>query len=94
MFDFQIFAQWLMPLAQMLPEESRTTGLLAYHLMAVALFSVVGIIVLGICLLLIEKLTPYSVTKELVEEHNTALAIVIAAIILGVALIIAASILG
>ena len=93
MFDFHTLTEWLMPLAQTLPDESRT-GLLGYHLLAVGLFSVVGIIVLGICLLLIEKLTPYSVTKELVDEHNTALAIVIAAIILGVALIIAASILG
>lgn len=93
MFDFHVMSGWLLPLAQTLPEESRT-GLLGYHLMAVALFSIVGIIVLGICLLLIEKLTPYSVTKELIDEHNTALAMVIAAIILGVSLIIAASILG
>ncbi len=93
MFDFHFNLHWLLPLAQALPEESRT-GLLGYHLMAVALFSIVGIIVLGICLLLIEKLTPYSVTKELIDEHNTALAVVIAAIILGVSLIIAASILG
>lgn len=93
MFDIHNVSLWLMPLAQTLPDEPRT-GLLGYHLMAVGLFSVVGIIVLGICLLLIEKLTPYSVTKELIDEHNTALAIVIAAIILGVSMIIAASILG
>ncbi len=93
MFDIHILSQWLMPLAQTLPDESRT-GLLGYHLMAVGLFSVVGIVILGMCLLIIEKLTPYSATKEIVDEHNTALAIVIAAIVLGVSLIIAASILG
>lgn len=84
---------WVQPIAELPVEESRT-GLLGYHLMAAAVFAVVGIIVLGICLVLIEKLTPYSVTKEIVDEHNTALAVVIGAIILGISLIIAASILG
>ncbi|MFO1063343.1 MAG: DUF350 domain-containing protein [Pirellulales bacterium] len=84
---------WVQPIAELPVEESRT-GLLGYHLMAATVFAVVGIIVLGICLVLIEKLTPYSVTKEIVDEHNTALAVVIGAIILGISLIIAASILG
>lgn len=93
MFDFHNVSHWLLPLAQLVPEESRT-GLLGYHLVAVALFSIVGIVILSICLLLVEKLTPYSVSKEIVDEHNTALAIVLAAIVLGISLIIAASILG
>ncbi|MCC6508548.1 MAG: DUF350 domain-containing protein [Pirellulaceae bacterium] len=83
----------LLPLAQTSIEESRT-GLLGYHLMAVGIFSCVGILVLLVCLLLMEKLTPYSITNEIVEEHNTALAIVVSAIVLGVSIIIAASIIG
>lgn len=93
MFDVNHLFDSLLPLAQVVSDEART-GLMGFHLLAVAVFSVVGIIVLGICLLLIEKLTPYSVTKEIVDEHNTALAIVVGAIVLGVSLIIAASILG
>lgn len=83
----------LLPLAQASMEESKT-GLLGYHLMAVGIFSCVGILVLLVCLLLMEKLTPYSITNEIVEEHNTALAIVVSAIVLGVSIIIAASIVG
>lgn len=88
----QIF-QSLLPLAQIVHAEERT-GLLGYHLMAVALFSFVGVIVLGVCLFLIDKLTPYSVVKEIVDEHNTAMAIIISAIVLGISMIISASILG
>lgn len=93
MVDISCLWQVGFPLAQVVPEEART-GMLGYHLMAVALFSCAGIIVLGICLLLIEKLTPYSVTKEIIDEHNTALAMVVGAIVLGVSMIIAASIIG
>ncbi len=49
MFVFHFNLHWLLPMAQALHEESRA-GLLGCHLMAVALFSIVGIIVLGICL--------------------------------------------
>ena len=83
----------LLPLAQLSTEENKS-GLLGYHLLAVGIFSCVGILVLLVCLLLMEKLTPYSITNEIVEEHNTALAIVVSAIVLGVSIIIAASILG
>lgn len=83
----------LLPLAQVSLEESKP-GLLGYHLMAVGIFSCVGILVLLICLVLMEKLTTYSITNEIVEEHNTALAIVVAAVVIGVSLIIAASIIG
>jgi putative membrane protein len=92
MFSDQL-VQSFMPLAQVATEEART-GLLGYHLAAVAIFSVVGIAVLLITLLLLEKLTPFSITKEIVDEHNTAMAIVLGAIVIGVSLIIAASIVG
>ena len=69
-------------------------GLLSYHLLAVAVFSIVGIFVLTFCLFLMEKLTRFSITKEIVDEHNTALAIIVGAIVIGIAIIIAASILG
>ncbi len=83
----------LLPLAQLSLEENKS-GLLSYHLMAVGIFSSVGILVLLVCLVLMEKLTPYSITNEIVEEHNTALAIVVSAVVIGVSMIIAASIIG
>ncbi|MBM3966778.1 MAG: DUF350 domain-containing protein [Planctomycetes bacterium] len=82
-------------LAQLEPVMSEArTGLLGYHLVAAAIFSVVGIVVLFLAIFLMEKLTRFSITKEIVDEHNTALAIIVGAIVIGIAIIIAASILG
>ncbi|HET9524902.1 MAG TPA: DUF350 domain-containing protein [Pyrinomonadaceae bacterium] len=57
-------------------------------------FVVLGLIVFAIAFLVIGKSTPFSVRKEIEEDHNVALAIVIASVILGSALIIAAAIHG
>jgi putative membrane protein len=54
----------------------------------------VGIVVLFLAIFLMEKLTRFSITKEIVDEHNTALAIIVGAIVIGVSIIIAASISG
>ena len=82
------------PLAQAADPGVPGTSLLLYHLASVAIFSVVGIIVLVVCLLLMEWLTPYSIVKEIIDEHNTALAVVMGAVVLGMSLIIAASVVG
>ena len=58
------------------------------------IFSAIGIILFALAYYVIVKATPFSIRKELEEDHNTALAIVIASIILGIALIIAAAIQG
>lgn len=57
-------------------------------------FVVLGLIVFALAFLVIGKATPFSVRKEIEEDHNVALAIVIASVILGSALIIAAAIHG
>ena len=57
-------------------------------------FVVLGLIVFALAVLIIAKSTPFSVRKEIEDDQNVALAIVIAAVILGSALIIAAAIHG
>ena len=57
-------------------------------------FVVIGLLAFALAFIVITKATPFSVRKEIEEDHNTALAIVIASVILGVALIIAAAIHG
>lgn len=69
-------------------------GLLSYHLLAVAVFSVVGIVVLMVCLFLMETLTPFSIVKEIIDEHNVALSVIMGSIVIGISIIIAASISG
>jgi len=68
--------------------------LLGAHLIAAVVFSLVGIVVFFLSLLVMEKLTPFSIIKEIEEEHNQALAIIVGAIVLGISIIIAAAILG
>jgi uncharacterized membrane protein YjfL (UPF0719 family) len=59
-----------------------------------AIFTVFGIVVFAIAYFIILKATPFSIRKEIEDDQNTALAIVIGAVIIGIALIIAAAIQG
>ena len=61
-------------------------------LVTTLVFVILGLIVFALAFLVIAKSTPFSVRKEIEEDQNIALAIVIAAVILGSALIIAAAI--
>ena len=56
-----------------------------------AVFGIVGIVLLIIGYYLWELITPYNVRKELQENKNVAVAVVVAAFIVGMAIVIAAS---
>jgi putative membrane protein len=67
---------------------------LAPVLVTTAVFTAFGLLVFAIAYLIMLKATPFSVRKEIEEDHNTALAVVIGAIIIGISIIIAAAIQG
>lgn len=70
-------------------------GAAALHTFLVTLsYTIFGIIVFGVAFWLIVKLTPFSIRKEIEEDQNTALAIIVGAVILGLAIIIASVIHG
>ena len=56
------------------------------------LYAVIGVVVFCITFVVVDKLTPYDLWKELVENKNTPLAIVVGLIGLGICIIIAAAI--
>ena len=58
------------------------------------IFVLIGLVVFGIAFFIVVKVAPFSVKKEIEDDQNTALAIIIGAIIIGVALIISAAIQG
>jgi uncharacterized membrane protein YjfL (UPF0719 family) len=58
------------------------------------LFSVLGIVVFWLAFVVIDKLTPYDLWREIVKERNQPLATIVAAMCLGIALIVAAAIHG
>ena len=51
-----------------------------------------GIIIFLLFIILLDKLTPWSLEKELIEDENVALAIIIWAFFIAMGLIIAAAI--
>lgn len=62
------------------------------HILASIVFSVIGIIVLGICFWVFEKITPENIWKEIIEKQNMALAVVSAAFMIAMAIIIGAAV--
>ena len=55
-------------------------------------FALLGVIVFWLCFVIIDKITPYDLWGEIVEKQNVALALVVAAMSLGICVIIAAAI--
>lgn len=58
------------------------------------IFVAVGLIVFAIAFVIVVLVSPFSVKKEIEEDHNTALAIIIGSLIIGIAIIIASAISG
>ena len=80
MLDATIFGL-LIPMENLLPVVVTTL-----------VFVVLGLIVFALAFLVIAKAAPFSVRKEIEDDQNIALAIVIGSVILGSALIIAAAV--
>ena len=57
-------------------------------------FAILGILLFGLAFWIIVKVTPFSIRKEIEEDQNMALAILIASIIIGIALVVAAAVHG
>jgi hypothetical protein len=62
------------------------------NVVAALVFAFVGIFIFIIAFIVMDKLTPYHLWKEIVQEHNMALAILVGAMSLGICIIIAAAI--
>ena len=63
-------------------------------LIEVVVFSLVGIVVFAVAFFVIARVSPFSLRKELEEDQNTALGVVIGSMIIGLSLIISAAIHG
>ncbi|WP_109486073.1 DUF350 domain-containing protein [Occallatibacter savannae] len=56
------------------------------------IYAAIGIVIFAGAFLVLDKLTPYNLWKEIVQEHNLALAILLGAMSLGLCVIIAAAV--
>ena len=55
-------------------------------------YALMGVLIFWISFQVIDKLTPYNLWLEIVERQNRALALVVAAMALGICIIVAAAI--
>ncbi len=67
---------------------------LANDILAVVIYSLLGIVILAVALVVVDRMTPGTLWKELIEEHNTALATVMGAVVIAFAIVISAAIVG
>lgn len=57
-------------------------------------FSAVGLVAFIVSFYLVERIVPFSVRKEIEEDQNVAVGVVLGAMFIGIAMIIAAAIAG
>jgi uncharacterized membrane protein YjfL (UPF0719 family) len=67
---------------------------LVESLLNVAVYTAAGLVLFALAFFVMGKATPFSIRKEIEEDQNVALAIVIGSVIIGIALIIVAAIVG
>jgi putative membrane protein len=62
------------------------------QMLAALIYALIGLAIFGVAFVLVDRFTPYSLWKELIDEHNTALAIVVGAVAIGISIIVSAAI--
>ena len=67
-------------------------GIQLNNVASAIVYAAIGIVIFAGAFLVIDKVTPYNLWKEIVQEHNTALAILLGAMSLGICIIIASAV--
>ena len=65
---------------------------LLHNVINAALFAAIGIVIFVVAFVVMDKVTPYHLWKEIVQEHNMALAILVGTMSIGICIIIAAAV--
>jgi uncharacterized membrane protein YjfL (UPF0719 family) len=60
--------------------------------LAALFYAVMGLIVFAVSFVVVDRLTPYQLWKEIIDEHNTALAIIVGAVAIGISIIVSSAI--
>ena len=65
---------------------------LGANVVAVIVYALLGMILVALGVWAVDRMTPGTMWKELIEEHNTALATVMAGVLVAFSIVIAAAI--
>ena len=63
-----------------------------WQLLPTVIYFLVGLLLFGFSIWLMEKVTPFSIRKEIEEDQNTSLGIIIGATLIALAILLAAAI--
>ena len=63
-----------------------------HQLVLSIIYSGVGVVVFALAFWLMVKITPFSIRKEIEEDQNTSLGVIIGSVLIGLSIIIAAAI--
>ena len=63
-----------------------------WQLIPTVIYFLVGAVLFGVAIWVMEKVTPFSIRKEIEEDQNTALGIIIGATIIALAILLSAAI--
>jgi len=61
-------------------------------ILAAVIYAALGLVVFGVAFVVVDRLTPYHLWKEIIDEKNTALAIVVGALAIGISIIVSSAI--
>jgi uncharacterized membrane protein YjfL (UPF0719 family) len=65
---------------------------LSANLLAAVVFALLGVVIFVVAFIVVDKLTPGDLWHDIIRDRNTAMAIVMAGIAIGLSIIIAAAI--
>ena len=61
-------------------------------MIAALVYATLGLFIFGLAFVVVDRLTPYHLWKEIIDEHNIALAIVVGSLAIGISIIVASAI--
>ena len=64
-------------------------SVILYGIFDTVVYSLIGIVLMGLGFLIISFFTPFSIKKEIEDDQNISLGIIIGAVILGISIIVA-----
>lgn len=62
------------------------------HMVASVVYSLIGVAIFAIAFLVMERVAPFSLKKELAEDDNVAVGILLGSVVIGLSIIIASAI--
>ena len=60
------------------------------QILLTVIYAVIGFALLGLGVIFMEKVTPFSIRKEIEEDHNTALGVIIAGALIAIGIMVGA----